>query len=106
MLDDAFQALADPTRRAMIGRLAARPMSVTDLAQPFAIGLPTLLKHLKVLERAGLVASHKAGRVRVCNLEPARLEGAEAWLSDQRRAWAAQADRLADYVERNLTEGS
>ena len=103
-LDAAFHALADPTRRAVVGRLIAGPASVGELARPFAIGLPTFLKHLKVLEEAGLVASGKTGRVRVCRLEPGRLAQAEAWLAEQRRLWEGRADRLASYVENHMDE--
>jgi DNA-binding transcriptional ArsR family regulator len=101
-LDSAFHALADPTRRAVIGRLVAGPASVTELARPFAIGLPTFLKHLKVLEDSGLIGSGKTGRVRVCHLEPARLASAEAWLAEQRSLWEGRADRLAHYVENHI----
>ena len=101
-LDSAFHALADPTRRAVLSRLIAGPASVSELAQPFAIGLPTFLKHLKVLEDSGLIATGKAGRVRTCRLEPARLAGAEAWLAEQRTLWEGRADRLADYVENHM----
>lgn len=103
-LDTAFHALADSTRRAVLNRLSAGPASVTDLAQPFAIGLPTFLKHLKVLEGAGLIVSDKAGRVRTCRLQPGRLAGAETWLNEQRALWDGRADRLAAYVEDQMSE--
>jgi DNA-binding transcriptional ArsR family regulator len=101
-LDSAFHALADPTRRAVVSRLITGPASVTDLAQPFSIGLPTFLKHLKVLEDSGLIGSGKSGRVRMCHLEPARLASAEAWLAEQRGLWEDRADRLASYVENHI----
>jgi DNA-binding transcriptional ArsR family regulator len=101
-LDAAFHALSDPTRRAVIARLIAGPASVTELAQPFAIGLPTFLKHLKVLEDSGLIGSGKAGRVRTCHLEPARLAGAEAWLAEQRTVWEGRADRMVAYIENHI----
>lgn len=101
-LDSAFHALADPTRRAVLSRLIAGPASVSELARPFAIGLPTFLKHLKVLEDSGLIATGKAGRVRTCTLQPTRLAGAEAWLAEQRQLWEGRADRLADYVENHM----
>jgi len=101
-LDSAFHALADPTRRAVISRLIAGPASVTELAHPFAIGLPSFMKHLKVLEDSGLISSGKAGRVRTCHLKPARLTAAEAWLAEQRKLWEGHADRLADYVENHM----
>jgi DNA-binding transcriptional ArsR family regulator len=102
-LDTAFHALADPTRRAVVSRLIAGPASVSELAQPFAIGLPTFLKHLKVLEESGLIVSGKSGRVRTCQLKPARLAGAEAWLVEQRMQWESRADRLAAYVENQIS---
>ena len=101
-LDTAFHALADPTRRAVVSRLIAGPASVSELAQPFAIGLPTFLKHLKVLEESGLVRSGKTGRVRICHLKPERLSSAESWLAEQRTLWERRADRLADYVENQM----
>lgn len=102
-LDTVFHALADPTRRAVIGRLLAGPASVKALAQPFAMGLPAFLKHLAVLEDSGLIASRKEGRVRTCRLQAARLATAEAWLAEQRQLWEARTDRLADYVESQLS---
>jgi DNA-binding transcriptional ArsR family regulator len=101
-LDTAFHALADPTRRAVVSRLIGGPASVTELARPFPIGLPTFLKHLRVLEDSGLIGSGKTGRVRVCHLEPARLASAEAWLAEQRALWEGRADRLAHYVENHI----
>ena len=101
-LDSAFHSLADPTRRAVIGRLVEGPMSVTQLAAPFEIGLPTFLKHLRVLEDGGWVRSEKRGRVRTCHLCPERLLMAEQWLAHQRAIWDARTDRLAHYVENHL----
>ena len=101
-LDSAFHALADPTRRAVISRLIAGPASVSELAQPFAIGLPSFMKHLKVLEDSGLIGSGKTGRVRVCHLQPARLAAAESWIAEQRAIWEGRADRLAAYVENHI----
>lgn len=104
-LDAAFHALADPTRRAVVSRLIGGPASVTELAQPFSIGLPTFMKHLKVLEESGLIGSGKTGRVRICHLKPLRLASAEAWLSEQRTLWERRTDRLAEYVENQICEG-
>jgi DNA-binding transcriptional ArsR family regulator len=101
-LDTAFHALADPTRRAVVSRLIGGPASVTELAQPFRIGLPTFMKHLKVLEDSGLIGSGKTGRVRICHLKPARLASAEAWLAEQRTLWERRTDRLVDYVENQI----
>jgi DNA-binding transcriptional ArsR family regulator len=99
-LDTAFHALADPTRRAVIARLIEGPATVKELAAPFEMGLPSFLKHVKVLEAGGLIKSEKAGRVRTCRLIPTRLAAAEDWLSEQRGIWEARTDRLAAFVER------
>ena len=98
-LNSAFHALADPTRRAVIARLIAGDASVKELAEPFAMGLPTLLKHLKVLEDSGLIHSTKTGRVRTCSIRLERLAEAESWLTQQRQQRACQLDQFADYVE-------
>lgn len=103
-LDTAFHALADPTRRAVVSRLIQGPAPVKQLAEPFDIGLPAFLKHLRVLEDSGLIASEKTGRVRTCRIRPERLSEAEAWLSEQRALWEAGADRLATYVETAMIE--
>lgn len=102
-LDSAFHALADPTRRAVIGRLAKGPAAVKELARPFAMGLPSFMKHIRILEEDGLIRSEKVGRTRICRVNAERLAIAESWLSEQRRLWQAQADRLADYVETQMT---
>ena len=98
-LDSAFHALADPTRRAVIAKLITGPAAVKDLAAPFDMGLPSFLKHVKVLEDSGLIGSDKVGRVRICRLIPKRLAAAENWLSEQRIIWEGRTDRLAAYVE-------
>lgn len=103
-LDTAFHALADPTRRAVIHRLVTGPTAVKELAEPFAIGLPAFLKHLRVLEESGLIATEKSGRVRTCRIQPKRLLEAETWLSAQRALWQASADRLAAFVETQMNE--
>lgn len=89
-----FQALADPTRRAMVERLSRGPVSVSELAQPFAISLPAIVQHLKVLEASGLVISEKVGRVRTCRLEPAALTLVEQWIQERRQGWEERFDRL------------
>lgn len=99
-LDTAFHALADPTRRAVIERLNEGPASIKQLAEPFDMGLPSFLKHVKVLEASGLIGSEKAGRVRTCRLMPARLAVAEDWLNEQRAVWEGRTDRLAAFVEK------
>lgn len=103
-LNSAFHALADPTRRAVVNRLTRSPAAVKELAEPFAMGLPAFLKHLKVLEESGLIVTKKAGRTRTCQLNIVQLTQAEKWLSAQRAVWHARADRLADYVETHLSE--
>lgn len=93
-----FHALADPTRRAMLARLAEGPAQVTELAAPTGLRLPTVMRHLSVLQQAGLIATEKGGRVRTCALRPAALAPVRAWLEDQRHLWEARLDRLDDYV--------
>ena len=104
-LDAVFHALADPTRRAVLSRLTRGPASVKELAEPFDMGLPSFLKHLRVLEDDGLVQSHKVGRVRTCRVNASRLALAETWLSEQRAIWEGRTDRLADYIETHLMKG-
>jgi DNA-binding transcriptional ArsR family regulator len=104
-LDAAFHALADPTRRAVLMRLTRGPASVSELAAPFGMGLPSFLKHLRVLEADGLIRSEKLGRVRTCHLNAKRLAEAEAWLARQRQVWEARTDRLAQYVETRMKGG-
>jgi DNA-binding transcriptional ArsR family regulator len=98
-LDLAFQALSDSTRRAIVTRLAAGPLSVSEVAKPLPMSLPAVLQHLAVLEGAGLVASEKAGRVRTCRLQPAAIAQAEAWLTAQRGEWERRLDRLGTYLQ-------
>jgi DNA-binding transcriptional ArsR family regulator len=99
-LSDVFYALADPTRRAIVGTLGGGPASVSTLAAPYAMALPSFMKHVSVLERCGLIRSRKLGRVRTCELKPKTLSLADAWLTDQRAAWEARTDRLAALAER------
>ena len=98
-LDATFQALADPTRRAIVQRLAQGPASVSELAQPFAMSLPAIVQHLAVLEASGLVASQKVGRVRTCRIEPAALSLAEQWITERRQEWERTLDRLGEYLK-------
>ncbi|MGR3454552.1 ArsR/SmtB family transcription factor [Pseudooceanicola sp.] len=93
-LDHVFTALGDPTRRAILTRLADGPKSVSDLAAPFDMALPSLMGHLKKLEAAGLIVSEKSGRVRSCALRPAAFAPAMDWLEAQRALWAGRLDRL------------
>lgn len=97
-LDAAFSALADPTRRAILARLARGETSVTELARPFRMSLPAVTKHLRVLERARLLAHHKEGRVRRCQLQPGPLKNAAEWIRFYQRFWEAQFDALEDYL--------
>ncbi len=98
MLDQVFQALADPTRRNLVERLIRGPASVSDLAQPLAMSLPAVMQHLGVLEASSLVRSEKVGRVRTCRIEPGALRMAEDWITAQRTAWEQRLDQLGDYL--------
>lgn len=93
-LDTVFRALSDPTRRAVVQRLGRGPATVSELAAPFGMALPSFMKHIGVLEGSGLVVSRKVGRVRTCALEPERLAAAERWLDEQRAIWASRYDNL------------
>jgi DNA-binding transcriptional ArsR family regulator len=97
-LSTTLAALADPTRRAILARLADGETSVTALAEPFAISLPAVSKHLKVLERAGLIARGRAAQWRPCRLDAAPLHEVAAWLERYRRFWEDSLDRLDDYL--------
>ncbi len=97
-LDVVFQALADPTRRAVLARLGQGPASVSELAQPFGMALPSFMKHIRMLEGGGLIRTRKTGRVRTCVLEKRALAQAEAWLSEQRALWEGRTDRLEQFV--------
>jgi DNA-binding transcriptional ArsR family regulator len=98
-LDLMFQALADPTRRAMVERLGLGPASVSELAKPLAMSMPAVMQHLQMLEASGLVRSEKTGRVRTCRIEPAALSLAEQWINARRIAWQNRLDRLGDYLD-------
>ncbi|WP_250462235.1 ArsR/SmtB family transcription factor [Microbulbifer litoralis] len=98
-LDRTFHALSDPTRRSVIEQLMGGPATVKSLSEPFAIGLPSFMKHIKVLEDCGLISSQKKGRVRTCEINPVQLVVVEKWLSEQRALWESRTDRLAEYVE-------
>ena len=102
-IDRCFAALSDPTRRAVIERLVEGPASVSDLHGPHAMALPTFLRHLRVLEDAGLLRSAKKGRVRTCHIEAGPLAEVQGWLDSQRRLWESRLtrlDRLASALER------
>jgi DNA-binding transcriptional ArsR family regulator len=98
-VDQVFAALADPTRRAILARLREGEASVSDLAAPFPMSLPAIAKHVRVLERAGLVTHHKTGRVRCCRIAVDRLQLADDWLETYRAFWGTRLDALADHIE-------
>ena len=97
-LSITFAALADPTRRAILARLSRGEASVTELAEPFAMSLPAISKHLKVLERAGLIARGRDAQWRPCRLEAGRLKEVADWVESYRRFWEESFDRLEDYL--------
>ncbi len=103
-LSPLFHALADPTRRAILTRLAQGPAPVTDLARPTGLSLPTVMRHLAVLEDAGLIATAKDGRVRTCAIVPAALDPVRTWLDDQRALWEARLARLDAFVTSMMKE--
>jgi DNA-binding transcriptional ArsR family regulator len=106
MLDQAFQALADPTRRAVVERLCDGPASVSELAKPFPMTLAAVVQHVQVLEAAGLVTTRKIGRVRTVQVDPAGLRAAEAWLTARRTRVERQLDRLAALLADDTSEPS
>jgi DNA-binding transcriptional ArsR family regulator len=104
-LDRAFQALADPTRRAMVERLAQGPATVSELKRPLIMSLPAVMQHLTVLETSGLVLTQKSGRVRTCRINPAAMAEAERWLAERRLEWERRLDRLGEYLKTLNSEG-
>lgn len=98
-LSVTFSALADPTRRAILARLALGETTVSELAKPFKMSGPAVSKHLKVLEHAGLIARGRDAQWRPCRLEPAGLKSVDDWLESYRRLWAERLDRLDDYLK-------
>jgi DNA-binding transcriptional ArsR family regulator len=97
-LDHVFGALADPTRRAILARLALGESSVNELAQPFDMSLPAVSKHIKVLEQAGLISRSREAQTRPCRLEPETLKAVDGWLAEYRSLWSESLDRLDDYL--------
>jgi DNA-binding transcriptional ArsR family regulator len=97
-LDRMFQALADPTRRAVLGRLGRGPASVSELAEPFGMALPSFMQHIRFLERSGWIRTRKVGRVRICAIEDAPFAAVETWLAEQRALWERRTDRLERFV--------
>lgn len=97
-VDGVFRALSDPTRRGVLAQLSAAPASMSELAAPYRMSLPSFTEHMRVLERSGLVRSRKQGRVRTYRLAPERLRMAEDWLARQRNLWERRLDRLDAYL--------
>jgi DNA-binding transcriptional ArsR family regulator len=104
-LNGIFQALADPTRRAVLARLGQGPASIGDLAQPFDMALPSFMKHIHCLEGSGLIQTRKQGRVRTCVIEKQQFAVVDAWLSAQRALWEGRTDRLEQFVVKAQAEG-
>jgi DNA-binding transcriptional ArsR family regulator len=98
-LNGIFQGIADPTRRAVLGRLGSGPASVSDLAKPFDMALPSFMQHIRFLEESGWIQTRKVGRVRVCVIEEEPFTAVERWLSEQRAMWEGRTDRLQQFVE-------
>ena len=98
-LTETFAALADPTRRAILARLATGEAPVTELAKPFDISMPAISKHLKVLERAGLIARSREAQWRPCRIEAGRLKEVAEWVEEYRRFWEQSLDRLDEYLK-------
>jgi DNA-binding transcriptional ArsR family regulator len=97
-VDRVFHALAEPTRRAMLERLGVGPMSVSELAKPFAMTLAAIVQHIQVLERSGLVRTEKIGRVRTCRIEAGGLSLIEQWIAERRTLWERRLDLLGDVL--------
>jgi DNA-binding transcriptional ArsR family regulator len=104
-LNGIFQALADPTRRAVLGRLGKGPASISELAKPFDMALPSFMKHIHLLEGSGLIRTRKEGRVRTCAIEKKPFAVVEAWLSTQRALWEGRTDRLEQFVTTGQRKG-
>jgi DNA-binding transcriptional ArsR family regulator len=103
-LDRVFHALGDPTRREMVERLSRGPATVKQLAEPYAMSLPAVLQHLKVLEASGLVRSEKVGRVRTCRIEQQTLGNAGDWIARRQASWERRLDRLGEYLAATADE--
>ncbi len=99
-----FHTLSDPTRRAILSRLAEGPATVTDLAGPTGLRLPTVMRHLSLMEEAGLIATSKDGRVRTCSIVPEALDPVRRWIDEQRAIWDARLDRLDAFVMSMMKE--
>jgi len=93
-LDGIFQALSDPTRRAVLGRLGKGPASISELAEPFDMALPSFMKHIRLLEESGCIRTRKSGRVRTCVIDKKAFAAAENWLAKQQKLWNARFDKF------------
>jgi len=98
-LDRMFEALADPTRRAMVERLSRAPASVSELAAPLPMSLPAVVQHLQVLEKSGLITTQKLGRTRTCTIDTGALSQVEKWINDRRTGWEKRFDRLGAFLD-------
>jgi DNA-binding transcriptional ArsR family regulator len=98
-VDGVFAALADPSRRTMVERLSLGPASVSELAQPLPMSLPSVLQHLRLLEQRGLVRSRKVGRVRTYRIQPEALRPVERWINDRKAGWERRLDRLGEHLD-------
>ena len=105
-LSATFSALADPTRRAILARLAQGETTVNELAEPFDISLPAISRHLKVLEKAGLISRGRAAQSRPARIEPEGIKAVEDWLEEYRRMWSARLDRLEEYLKEIQARGA
>lgn len=105
-LDSLFAALADPTRRAIVARLAEGPMTVGDIAAPFDMSLAAVSKHVQVLDRAGIIDRHRQGRSIECTLNPAQLKPVRDWIGDYERFWNERLDKLAEIIKENRRRGT
>jgi DNA-binding transcriptional ArsR family regulator len=97
-IEQVFHAFGDPTRRKLVEQLSQGPASVSDLAKPLGITLAAVVQHLQVLERCGVVRTHKVGRVRTCHIEPAGLDVAAEWIAERRALWERRLDRLGEIL--------
>lgn len=104
LLDRAFHALADESRRTIVARLSRGPASVSELAEPLPMSLPAVVQHLDVMQRSGLVRSEKVGRVRTCRLEAQAMRSVEGWIAQHREAWEGRLDRLGDVLAKTYGE--
>lgn len=103
-IDRTLTAIADPTRRDILDRLGRGPATISELARPYDISLPGLMKHVRILEEARLVETHKDGRTRECRLGDARLDDVDEWIDSYRKRWEGRLDRMESYIARKTKE--